>query len=250
MNRNRNTEGQRRIVVGITKLFIITAFAAQLGVIQARADEPAPPPLKLVVAKTAEYTTAAIATAKIGATEAASAIVTDCVGGGWPVTIEPNIGAAYTENLSYYLCNKNGFSLIDAPANVDVLTSVRYRNGVERSSFTIPPIGAVAAAHPIVVGPLVNVGDIHAFITTFASESTPLSITIYGGDYLFVPLVETFWASPPVSQYAIGASGVFFVKVEIPTCSIGPCAIYAPVYGFGSHGDLQGGTFTAFPFGK
>jgi hypothetical protein len=249
-HRDRNTEGQRRIIVGYTRLVVITLFAAQLGVLQARADEPAAPPLKLVFSKNAAYQTAAIGTPKPGATETANAIITDCVGGGWPVSIAPVDGAAYTEDLSYYLCNKDGFHLVDAPANVDVATIIRYRYNSERSSFTIPPIGAVTETRPSVVGPLIHQGDMHAFITTFASERTPLRAAIYGGDYLFLPWVETFTATPPVSQYPISANGVFFVKIEIPPCSAGPCPVYQPTYGFASYGDEQGGTFSAFPFGK
>jgi hypothetical protein len=42
MDRDRNTAGRIRVAVGFARLLVIAAFAAQLGVIQAYADESAP----------------------------------------------------------------------------------------------------------------------------------------------------------------------------------------------------------------
>jgi hypothetical protein len=247
--RNQVTEGRRRIVVGIARLAIITAFAAQLGVLQLRAD-PAPP-LKLVYAHTESYSTALLLSAKADATEAATGLVTNCGGGfGYPYNIGPGIGAAYEPELAQYLCGDSAFILLDAPANVDAISVISYQDGIERSSFVLAPIGAVTNDHPFTSpAPLVTSGDQHAYITTFATADTPMRVTVFGGS-LAAPQSEEFVATPPVSQYEIHATGVYFVAVSIRPCQLGPCPAGAAVYGFVSGGDPRGGTFRGFGFGR
>ncbi len=248
--RQRQIEGRVRIAVGFARLVIITLFAAQLGVLQLRADESAAPPRKLVYANTAAYKTTILGWAQAGATGTASGEIGDCQGFGYPYTIAPT-GAIYVEDLASFLCGQPSFALLDAPTNIDTLSIVSSRLGSERSSFSVPPIGAVTDESPFnSPEPLVNLGDRHTYITTFAEESTPMRATIFGGVYLYLPMIEDFTAEPPVSQYAIQATGVYFVSVSIRPCQVGPCTVSAPVYGFASDGDSQGGTFRAFAFGQ
>lgn len=257
--RDRETSARLRTFVGlIAGLVFLTA-----GALNMRGDEPAAHP-KLVYANGGGYSTAYLFSAKAGVTETATGGIGDC--GDRPAylySIAPEVGATYEAGIAQYLCNPKAFDLFDSPANVDAISIVSFNKFPDRSSFALPPIGTVAQGDPSVVGPLVNKGSIHAYITTFASVPTPLRLRVYGGDYLFFPWVEEFtanakvlneatgeWFTPPVSQYPITASGVFFVKIEIPSSDVWPQPVYAPVSGFASDGDLNGGTFRAFPFGK
>jgi hypothetical protein len=77
MDRNRNTAGRIRVAVGFTRLLVIAAFAAQLGVIQVYADEPAPPTQSVVLpyANANGYTTTLVIINPTG--EAMSRVVWD-----------------------------------------------------------------------------------------------------------------------------------------------------------------------------
>ena len=241
-HRDRESRGRLRVSIGI----LIIAFTLQLSVPAnaARADGP----LKLVVANSMEYEAAIVLSAKRGATETAEGWLRNCVPFGHEYSLDP-AGAEYVTDLAENLCGEPAFALIDAPANADAVCVIRFQTVSERASFALPPIGSVTSEQSSTVGPLVNHGDIHSFVTTFPKAETPMRAKIFGGIHLFVPHSERFTVAPPVSQYAIQATGIYFVTVEIEACTFAPCPVYEPVYGFASDGDSLGGTFRAFPFG-
>lgn len=233
MNKHRHSLARLRVFVAMLCLIFLAAgaFAAE--------------PLKLVTATSGYYSTSIVLSAKADASEAVTVDVGDCVVGPSPLarSIEP-AGADVLRNVGQYLCG-GPFVLLDAPADVDAISVISFRHGNDRSSFAVPPIGAIERKTKL-LGPLVSDDVEGAWITTFPTVETPLRAIVYDGRHLFVPLVEVFDAQPPVAQYRIQTEGVLFVEVEIFSFGVP----FPPLYGFASTGSPDGGTFRAFPFGE
>lgn len=259
MERNHSNRGGLRPSIGYRIVAAAFVFLVAFGYTPMLfGEEPSPaPPLKIVSAGSVAYKdTYHVLSLKNGVTGPVSGVLTNASNGpcGYPFTVSEG-GAELALHVHDYLCDAaGGFALIEAPADVDVVTIVTYDDGAVRTSLAIGPIGAVTHDRPSIRrGPLVNEHSDGAYITTFASIETPMSVEIRDGRNIFLPIVEDFTASPPASQYRIQTEGIYFATVRMGWhvfgCFPSACSSYPPVYGFASSGDARGGNFREFPFG-
>jgi hypothetical protein len=152
-----------------------------------------------------------------------------------------------------------GFAMLDAPAApASAETVVTFNDGMTAASFTIPAVGALYDDTPAQLArPLIVDAEEGSWITVIPQyNDTPLYVVLRNAANLAAaPVIETFRAKLPITQYQVQASGIWWAEVYLGTDPTYRCfpaktceGVYGAVYGFGSTGTTQGGSVRISPF--
>jgi hypothetical protein len=232
---------------------IFTVLLALLVVVLAFNAAAAEIPRKLVVPQTGAYSASLLV---IAGEDPVEHDFSRCASGPSGAVVRlPAGGATILRNAGVAIC-ASGFALIDAPEGATSLSVIRFDDGASRVSLPLPPIGALAGDGYVRVGPLIVDDEEGAWITVFAAyPGTPILVRLIDAENpLSAPIVEKFKASPPVTQYAIAARGIFFAEIFLGVdftyrCWPGAsCDVFGSVYGFASSGSADGGNFRPYVF--
>jgi hypothetical protein len=221
----------------ISTLIALIIFVAIIALAPAaKGDE------KVLIANTDHYRTSVVLTGAPGS----SYELSDCVLGGAGIRGEiPEEGVVVVRNVGDYLCS-SGYLLLDAPADVQIQSIMRYLYE-PATSFVLSPLRRLTET-PVQVGPLVSDDEEGSWVTVFVSETTPIRVEFSDGT------VEDFEATPSVYQYRIQRKGAFYARIALGHsywgCYTheGGCSAVKPVYGFANSGTTLGGTFRSFGF--
>lgn len=156
-------------------------------------------------------------------------------------TVVPD-GAA---KLDLSLCGTAEYGLVPAPADVESFVRLIFNDGIDRSTYTVPPLSAWHESRRVIVETGANVAT---YATIFCSVRTPMTATVYAADNPHSFVREYFECAPPVSQYRILRDGLGFAKFSIGYDGILVPANLPDVHGFVVATDERGfGNAAAVP---
>jgi hypothetical protein len=176
--------GTAHVVVLCLSLFLFANVAAG-QVLTPVPDASSPPPLKLVIAGGALYSTDIGLNALQDATTTVGVSLDGCQQGG--IYLGPN-GSRYLDDVTVtmFCGGRPDFYLRDAPTKLKAFTMISFHDGATRTSFKMPALGAVTPDSPSTIGTaetLTSTDHQQVYVLCgFPDSEGQLSVEVHGAD--------------------------------------------------------------------
>jgi len=140
--------------------------------------------------------------------------------------------------------------LLADPGALEITSIIHFNDGRAESSFVVPPIGAVTFERPSnFIGPVINDGDMNAYLAFITSERSAVTLTFYdgsrqqiGADATDVPAGVSLYKVP--LKFPVG-----YISIALGFTQFGLYPSKAPLYGFVSNATERNGNSIIYSFG-
>jgi hypothetical protein len=141
--------------------------------------------------------------------------------------------------------------VLSDPGALEVRSVIHFNDGRGESSLVVPPIGAVTFERPSnFIGPVINDGEMNAYLAFIASERSAVTLTFYDGSRKQIGIDATD-VPAGVSLYKVPLKfPVGYISIALGFTQFGLYPSKAPLYGFVSNATERNGNSIIYPMGQ